>query len=87
MSYIPSLRKHYIEHVVPELMKRALPGMNLTHVSVPPSAMTPKVGFQYFSLGTTGPCWEHILQTRRIGLYIPGEIPRPEFDLVVLLDS
>jgi type VI secretion system protein ImpJ len=41
---------------------------------------------QYFAIETTGPCWEHILQTRSVGVYIPGEISQPEFDLTVIVE-
>ena len=72
---------------VPQLVKRALPGMVLTHVPVPPSAVARRVESQYFALSRTGPCWEHIVQTRRVGIYIPGEIPDPEIELLVILES
>ena len=72
---------------VPQLVKRALPGMELTHVPVPPSAIARKVESHYFSIGRAGPCWDHIVQTRRVGIYVPGEIPSPEIELLVILES
>lgn len=72
---------------VPELMKRALPGMKMTHLPVPPSAISPKVAFEYFSIEAAGPCWDHIVQTRQVGIYVPGEIPNPELELLVIIDS
>ena len=72
---------------VPQLVKRALPGMELTHVSVPPSAVARRVESHYFSVGRAGPCWDHIVQTRRVGIYIPGDIPNPEIELLVILES
>jgi len=72
---------------VPQLVKRALPGMELTHVPVPPSAVARKVESHYFSIGRAGPCWDHIVQTRRVGIYVPGEIPNPEIELLVILES
>lgn len=72
---------------VPELVKRALAGMELTHLEVPPSGVSPKVESQYFAISRTGPCWDHIVQTRRVGVYIPGEIPKPEIELLVFLES
>ena len=72
---------------VPQLVKRALPGMALTHVPVPPSAVARRVESQYFSVGRAGPCWDHIVQTRRVGIYIPGDIPNPEIELLVILES
>jgi type VI secretion system protein ImpJ len=72
---------------VPELVKRALPGLALTHLQVPPSAVAAKVESQYFAISRTGPCWEHLMQTRRVGVYVPGELPSPEMELIVLLEG
>jgi len=72
---------------VPQLVKRALPGMELTHIPVPPSAISPRVESQYFAISRTGPCWDHILQTRRVGVYLPGEIPSPRVELLVVLEN
>ncbi len=72
---------------VPQLVKRALPGMELTHVPVPPSAVARRVESQYFSVSRAGPCWDHIVQTRHVGIYVPGEIPNPEIELLVILES
>jgi type VI secretion system protein ImpJ len=71
---------------VAELVKRALPGLTMTHMPVPPSAISVKVENQYFTVSRTGPCWEHIMQTRTLGVYVPGELPSPEMELVVLLE-
>jgi type VI secretion system protein ImpJ len=72
---------------VPDLVKRAMAGLALTHVQVPPSAIATKVDSQYFTVNRSGPCWEHIMQTRNVGAYVPGEIPSPLLELVVILDK
>ncbi len=72
---------------VPQLVKRALPGMEITHMSVPPSAISPRVESQYFAIGRAGPCWDHIVQTRHVGIYIPGDIPNPQVELLVVLEN
>jgi type VI secretion system protein ImpJ len=72
---------------VPELVKRALPGLTLTHLSVPPSAVPVKVDHQYFTINSSGPCWEHIMQTHMVGVYVPGELPLAEVELIVLLEG
>jgi len=83
----PRLIKVCSSKFVPELVKRALPGMTLTHLPVPPTAIRAEADMQYFAVDTSGPCWEHILQTRRVGVYIPGEITRPEFDLTIIVET
>lgn len=86
LKLAPRLIKVCSARFVPELVKRALPGMTLTHLPVPPSAIRAEADMQYFSVETAGPCWEHILQTRTAGVYIPGEISQPEFDLTIIVE-
>ncbi len=86
LRLVPKLVKVCSLKFVPELVKRALPGMTLNHLSVPPSALRAEADMQYFAIETTGPCWEHIQQTRNVGIYIPGEIAKPEFDLTVIVE-
>lgn len=87
ISRAPHLVKLCSSQFVVELVKRALPGLTLTHLPAPPPAVSPKVTSQYFSVNLAGPCWEHIVKTRRVGIYVPGEIPAPELELWVLLDE
>jgi type VI secretion system protein ImpJ len=72
---------------VPELVKRALPGLKLSHLPVPPSGIAAKVEYQYFSIDRVGPCWEHLLQSKSVGVYVPGDLPSPKLELVVLLQD
>jgi len=84
---VPKLTKVCSARFVVELIKRALPGLALNHLSVPPVQIAARVESQYFSIQRTGPCWEHIVQTRQVGVYVPAEIPSPQLSLVVLLDE
>ncbi len=72
---------------VPELVRRALPGLVLTHLPSPPSAVSPKVEYKYFSINRSGPCWESIVKTRQVGVYVPRELPEAELELLVVLDT
>jgi type VI secretion system protein ImpJ len=72
---------------VPRLVEKALPGMGLTHLPSPPSEISAKVDAQYFSISRSGPCWEHIVLTRQVGVYVPGDLPDPELELLVILES
>jgi type VI secretion system protein ImpJ len=83
----PQLVKLCSKEFVPQLVKRALPGMDLTHLPVPPAAIPAKADFQYFSVSRVGPCWEHIVKTRQIGLYVPGDLPDPAVELLVILEA
>jgi type VI secretion system protein ImpJ len=83
----PRVVKVCSKDLLPELVKTALPGLGLSHLPVPPSAIAPKVEFQYFGISRTGSSWEHIVQTRKVGIYIPDELPGAEIELLVVLDS
>lgn len=84
---VPRLCKICSAKFLPELVKRALPGLALSHIAVPPAAISARPDFQYFSINRVGPCWEHIVQTRKVGVYIPGEVPSAELQLIVVLDT
>jgi type VI secretion system protein ImpJ len=83
----PQLVKVCSKLFIPKLVERALPGMALTHVPAPPAAVSTRVDAQYFSINRSGPCWDHIVRTRQVGVYIPGELPDPEIELLVILES
>ncbi len=83
----PQLLKVCSAKFVPDLVKRAMAGLRLTHLSVPPSAVNANVDSQYFTVDRSGPCWEHIMKTHVVGVYAPGELPSPEMELVVILES
>jgi type VI secretion system protein ImpJ len=81
----PRLVKFCSRDFVSKLVERALPGMTLAHLPTPPPAVSPTVETKYFSVTKGGPCWEHIRQTRFVGLYIPADIPTAEPELIVVL--
>jgi len=83
----PRLIKVCSQDLLPELVKTALPGLGLVHLPIPPSAIAPKVEFQYFGLSRTGSCWEHIVETRKVGVYVPDDLPGAEIELLVVLES
>jgi type VI secretion system protein ImpJ len=83
----PAIVKICSAKFVPELVRRAMPGLKMTHLSNPPSSLSPRLTNQYFALSRSGPCWDHLMETHRIGIYVPGDIPRPELELLVLIES
>ena len=87
ISKTPQLVKICSKLFVPKLVERALPGMSLTHMPIPPSSVSARVDAHYFSISRSGPCWDHIVQTRQVGIYVPGELPDPELELLVILES
>jgi type VI secretion system protein ImpJ len=83
----PQLVKICSEKFINELVRRALPGLAISHVSSPPPAVAARAETQYFVINRSGPFWDNIVQTRRVGIYIPGDIPNPGIDLLAVLES
>lgn len=71
----------HIEH----LIRQALPGLHLTHVMSPPTAIPIKLNHQYFSLNQSGLAWEAIGRARNLAAYIPGDFENAIAELIVLL--
>ena len=74
---------NHIEHLV----QHALPGLQLTHLAAPPSAIPVKLNFQYFSLNQAGLAWEAIGRARNVAAYVPGDIQNPQLELIILLPA
>ena len=87
LTKAPHLVKVCSALFVSELVRRAMPGLPLVHLSSPPSALSPKVEMQYFSISKSGPCWNHIQESRQVGIYVPNDLPNPIMELQVILDS
>ena len=83
---VPRLVKVCSARFVSKLVDRALPGMTLTHLTVPPAEIPSNVESQYFVIDRAGPCWEDLVKIRRIGIHVPAEIASPEMKLFVLLN-
>jgi len=80
----PDLVKFCSATHIDHLVKNALPGVSLRHVQ-PPSAIPVKLKYQYFSVNQTGGAWEAILRARNVAAFVPGELPNPKLELLVLL--
>ncbi len=88
MKETPERIKICSAEFVKRLVDRALPGLPLTHMPVPPRAISGPAETQYFQVSKQGPCWDHIVATRRVGVYVPGELfTDPEIELMVVLDT
>jgi len=83
----PELVKICSHQFIPKIVQRAVPGLGLMHLQMPPSAVSPRIDTQYFAINRAGPCWEHIVQTREVGIYVPGEFSTPELQLVAVLEG
>jgi type VI secretion system protein ImpJ len=84
IARVPALAKVCSATNIEQLIRQALPGLKLMHLPVPPRAIPVKLRYQYFSLERTGPVWEAIVRARNFAVYMPGEIPNPELELIFL---
>jgi type VI secretion system protein ImpJ len=84
IARIPGLAKACSATHIEQLVRQALPGLKLTHVPVPPRAIPVKLRYQYFNIEKTGPVWEAVVRARNFAVYVPGEIPNPEMELIFL---
>jgi len=87
ISRAPRAIKICSASTVADVVRAALPGLTLTHLPVPPAAVSRKVEFQYFAINKSGACWEHILQRRSVGVHVPAEFPNARIELLVALES
>jgi type VI secretion system protein ImpJ len=83
----PQLVKLCSAKFVGELVRRAMAGLPLSHLPVPPAAIQTTVETQYFGVSREGPFWDHITQTKKVGIYVPGDFPEAELELLVVLEK
>ncbi len=83
----PELLKICSDRFIRKLVQRALPALSLGHQSTPPAAISPKVDWHYFRIDRSGPCWDDIVKTRKLGVYIPEELPQAQVEITVVLES
>jgi type VI secretion system protein ImpJ len=82
---VPHLLKVSSADQLERLIRRALPGVALTHIPSPPSAIPIKLNYQYFALERSGEDWDAIRLSRHLAVYVPADLPDPELELVILL--
>jgi type VI secretion system protein ImpJ len=82
---VPQIVKVCSATHIDHLVKNALPGVDLKHLSNPPSAIPVKLKYQYFSLNQAGPAWEAVRRARNLAAYVPEDLPKPQLELLILL--
>jgi type VI secretion system protein ImpJ len=78
---IKACSANHLEHLV----RNALPGLAMRHLSIPPNAIPVKLNYQYFSLNQDGPAWEAIRRSRNFAVWAPADFPNPQFELIIVL--
>jgi type VI secretion system protein ImpJ len=82
---VPQLVKTCSATHIEQLISNALPGITLTHLPSPPSAIPIKMKYQYFSLNQSGAAWESVTRARNFAAHVPGDFPNPQMELLILL--
>jgi type VI secretion system protein ImpJ len=85
INRVPQLVKVCSASHIEHLIRQALPGVDLRHEVRPPAALPMKLNHVYFSLNQSGLAWEAILRARNLAAYVPGDFPRAELELLILL--
>jgi type VI secretion system protein ImpJ len=83
----PALVKVCSAEGVAKLVQRALPGLELMHLPVPPAALHAQADMHYFAVSQSGACWQHILQTKQVGVYLPGDLGDATFDITIITET
>jgi len=82
---VPQLVKVSSANHIDQLIKQALPGLELAHVANPPTAIPVKAAHQYFRVNKSGAEWMAISRARNIAAYVPADFPNPEVQMLVVL--
>jgi type VI secretion system protein ImpJ len=81
----PQLIKLCSATQIEQLVRQALPGIQLTHLPKPPGSIPIKLNYQYFSLNQSGAAWETVGRARNLAAHVPDEIRNPQLELIILL--
>jgi type VI secretion system protein ImpJ len=82
---VPRLAKVCSSRFVPELVRRAHPGLVLSHVPAPPPGIAPRPELVYFEVALDGPCARAVRDMRDVGVYVPDGVPDAVLELAVLV--
>jgi type VI secretion system protein ImpJ len=87
ISTVPRMVKVCAASAIPWLVRRAHPGLELDHITMPPAAIAPRSDTQYFGIHQSGPCRDLLVASKEIGVYVPDSVPDAEVDVLVVLES
>lgn len=86
IKQIPKLMKMSPPNEIQRIVRNALPGITLRHTPVPPGAIPVKLERQYFALNQSGILWDGVVKSQQISLFVPEDIQKPEFELLIVLE-
>lgn len=86
-AHFPVLARVCSAKFVMELVKRGFPGLSIAHVPSAPPSISPRSDMQYFEITRAGPCWDTIVGTQHIGVYVPESVVDVELELAVVTEG
>ena len=86
-TLVPQLAKVCASRFVPELVRRAHPGLPLAHLPAPPPAIAPRPELTYFELTLAEPCAGLMRRELDVGVYVPEALGEAALEVVVLLPA
>lgn len=81
----PQLIKVSSADQLERLVRQALPGVPMQHVSSPPSALPIKLNHHYFLLDRGSPEWRSVQMARNLAAYVPSDFRDAALELVIIL--
>lgn len=84
---VPRLLKVCATELIARLVKEAHAGLTLEHLPTPPAAVAARPGTSYFTIRQAGPCWDTIVRTAQVGIFIPEALADAELELIVMLEA
>jgi type VI secretion system protein ImpJ len=68
------------------LVSSALPGLRLMHVPNPPESLPTRPSYVYFALDKHNGLWDGVRTSGALAMYLPGEYPALDIEVLVLRD-
>ncbi|MCU0647013.1 MAG: type VI secretion system baseplate subunit TssK [Gemmatimonadaceae bacterium] len=84
---VPALVKVAPVARIAEVVQQAKSALPLTHLSVPPTAISPRSDAQYFVIEQGGPFWDALAESRDVAAYVPDGVPDASLTLCIVLAS
>lgn len=84
IARFPTLAKVSSASQIEDLIRQALSGLRLLHITTPPRAIPVRLNYQYFSVETSGPFWESVTRARNLAVYTPAELGDLQMELLIL---